>query len=129
MSRRYIIVALVCVAAVAVRCWKIDTPFTDRWSWRQSDVAAIARNYFENGFHFARPQIDWAGNQPGFVGTEFPVLPFTAAIAYKFFGVQEWIGRLQTILAFAFSLPFLFAVVRRAFDETAAMYALVSVVA
>jgi 4-amino-4-deoxy-L-arabinose transferase-like glycosyltransferase len=124
MSRQNAILAIVCVAAVTVRCWKIDAPFTDSWSWRQTDVAAIARNYFENGFHFARPQIDWAGDQPGFVGTEFPILPFTAAIAYKFFGVQEWIGRLQTILAFAFSLPFLFAIVRRTFNETAAMYAL-----
>jgi 4-amino-4-deoxy-L-arabinose transferase-like glycosyltransferase len=87
-------------------------------------VAAIARNYFENGFHFARPQIDWAGSQPGFVGTEFPILPFTAAIVYKFTGVHEWVGRLQTITIFAFSIPFLFAIVRRAFDETAAMCAL-----
>src|SRR5438132_10636811 len=125
MSRRNTIIVFICVVAVAVRCWKIDAPFTDPWSWRQTDVAAIARNYFENGFHFARPQIDWAGDQPGFVGTEFPILPFTAAIAYKYLGVQEWIGRLQTILTFAFSLPFLFVIVRRAFDETAAMYALV----
>src|SRR5438309_12017313 len=121
MSRQNTILVFVCVAAVAVRCWKIDAPFTDSWSWRQTDVAAIARNYFENGFHFARPQIDWAGNQPGFVGTEVPVLPFTAAIAYKFFGVQEWIGRLHTMLAFAFSLAFLLAVVRRALDETASL--------
>ena len=121
MSRQNTILVFVCVAAVAVRCWKIDAPFADSWSWRQTDVAAIARNYFENGFHFARPQIDWAGDQPGFVGTEFPILPFTAAIAYRFFGVQEWIGRLQTILAFAFSLPFLFAIVQRAFDEAAAL--------
>src|SRR5207237_4893244 len=111
----YFLVPIV-FAAVVVRLIQIDQPFIDPWSWRQSDVAAIARNYSENGFHFARPQIDWAGDQPGFVGTEFPILPFTAAIAYKFLGVQEWIGRLQTILAFALSLPFLFAIVRRAFD-------------
>ena len=79
----------------------------------------------ENGFHFERPQIDWAGDQAGFVGTEFPILPFTAAIAYNFFGVQEWVGRLQAILAFVLSLPFLFGIVRRAFDETVARYALV----
>src|SRR5437016_13722365 len=71
MSRQNTILVFVCVAAVAVRCWKIDAPFTDSWSWRQTDVAAIARNYFENGFHFARPQLDCAGDQPGFVGTEF----------------------------------------------------------
>src|SRR5438552_15313278 len=116
---------LMSILAVAVRLIGINQPYIDDWSWRQGDVAAIARNYFQGGFHFARPQIDWAGDQPGFVGTEFPILPFTAAIAYKFLGVQEWIGRLQTILAFALSLPFLFAIVQRTFDETAAMYALV----
>jgi 4-amino-4-deoxy-L-arabinose transferase-like glycosyltransferase len=124
MSRKIGIALFICAAAIALRCWRIDAPFTDSWSWRQSDVAAIARNYLENGFHFARPQIDWAGNQPGFVGTEFPILPFTAAILYQFTGVREWVGRLQTVVIFAFSLPFFFAIVRRAFGETAAMYAL-----
>src|SRR5947209_7977731 len=121
MTRATRLAILMSILAVAVRLIGINQPYIDNWSWRQGDVAAIARNYFQGGFHFARPQIDWAGDQPGYVGTEFPVLPFTAAIAYKFFGVQEWIGRLQTILAFAFSVPFLFAVVRRAFDETAAI--------
>src|SRR5436305_15107843 len=97
------------LAAFAVRLIGIDQPFDDRWSWRQSDVAAIARNYFENGFHFARPQIDWAGEEPGWVGTEFPVLPFTAALLYKVFGMREWVGRLLTIMFFAASLPFFFA--------------------
>jgi 4-amino-4-deoxy-L-arabinose transferase-like glycosyltransferase len=125
MLARNTIVVFISVAALAARCWKINAPFTDPWSWRQSDVAAIARNYLENGFHFARPQIDWAGDQAGFVGTEFPILPFTAAIVYRFLGAQEWIGRLQAILAFVLSLPFLFGIVRRAFDETVARYALV----
>ena len=124
MSRKIGTTLFICAAAIALRCWRIDAPFTDSWSWRQSDVAAIARNYLENGFHFARPQIDWAGNQPGFVGTEFPILPFTAAILYQFTGAREWVGRLETIIIFAFSVPFFFAIVRRAFDEMAAMYAL-----
>jgi len=71
---------MVSILAVAARLILIDQPFIDHWSWRQSDVAAIARNYFLGGFHFARPQIDWAGDQPGYVGTEFPILPFTAAV-------------------------------------------------
>src|SRR5438477_10241914 len=123
MSRQNTILVFVCVAAVAVRCWKIDAPFTDSWSWRQSDVAAIARNYFENGFHFARPQIDWAGNERGYVGTEFPILPFVAAIFYKGAGVQEWIGRIQGVLFFVLALPFFFGLVRRIFGEVVASWA------
>jgi 4-amino-4-deoxy-L-arabinose transferase-like glycosyltransferase len=122
---RRIALCLFILASVAVRFWRIDAPFDDFWSWRQSDVAAIARNYYENGFHFTQPQIDWAGNEPGFVGTEFPLLPFTVALLYKFLGVHEWIGRSLTIVFFAASVPFVFLLARRVFDEFAGILALV----
>ena len=64
--------------AFALRFFAITQPFIDSWSWRESDVAAIARNFFENGFRFAYPQIDWAGDAAGYVGTEFPLLPFAS---------------------------------------------------
>lgn len=112
------------ILAVAVRLVWIDQPYIDTWSWRQSDVAAIARNFLQNGFHFARPQIDWAGDQPGYVGTEFPILPFIAALCYKVFGVHEWIGRMQAVIFFALSLPFFFLIVRQIFGPIAAIWAL-----
>ncbi|PYL31969.1 MAG: hypothetical protein DMF35_09285 [Verrucomicrobia bacterium] len=115
---------LMSVLAVAVRLIGINQPSIDNWSWRQSDVAAIARNYFQGGFHFAHPQIDWAGDQPGYVGTEFPVLPFLAAICYKIVDVHEWVGRVQAVVLFAISLPFFFLLVRNVFGETAASWAL-----
>jgi len=111
------------ILAVAARLILIDQPYVDSWSWRQSDVAAIARNFEKNGFHFAYPQIDWAGDAPGYVGTEFPILPFVAAICYKIVGVHDWIGRLQAVIFFAASLPFLFLLVRHIFGETAAIWA------
>ena len=100
------------ILAVAVRLILIDQPYVDHWSWRQSDVAAIARNFFEYGFRFSYPQIDWAGGSAGYVGTEFPILPFLAAICYKFAGIHEWIGRSQSVILFAISLPFFFLLVR-----------------
>jgi 4-amino-4-deoxy-L-arabinose transferase-like glycosyltransferase len=111
------------ILAVAARLILIDQPYIDRWSWRQSDVAAIARNFEENGFRFTHPQIDWAGDTPGYVGTEFPILPFVAAICYKLAGVHEWIGRLQAVIFFAASLPFFFLLVRETFGDTAAIWA------
>jgi len=115
---------VIAIFAVGVRFILIDQPFIDHWSWRQSDVAAIARNYLQGGFHFARPQIDWVGDQPGYVGTEFPILPFLAALCYKMFGVHEWIGRIQTVFLFALSLPFFFLLLRKIFGEVAAVWAL-----
>ena len=108
--------------AVAARLVFINQPYIDHWSWRQSDVAAIARDFLQNGFRFGYPQIDWAGNAPGYVGTEFPILPFIAAICYKFAGVHEWIGRSQAVILFAVSLPFFFLLVREIFGSTAAIW-------
>jgi Dolichyl-phosphate-mannose-protein mannosyltransferase len=111
------------ILAVAARLIFINQPYIDHWSWRQSDVAAIARNFSEGGFRFGYPQIDWAGDATGYVGTEFPILPFVAAICYKFAGVQEWIGRSQAVIFFAVSLPFFFLLVRGVFGTTAAVWA------
>src|SRR5947199_9951997 len=74
------LVVALSVLAVTARLLLIYQPYIDHWSWRQSDVAAIARNFSEGGFRFAYPQIDWAGDADGYVGTEFPILPFLAAI-------------------------------------------------
>ena len=117
------IVFVICLLAVAARLVLINQPYIDHWSWRQSDVAAIARNFLQNGFRFGYPQIDWAGNTAGYVGTEFPILPFVAAICYKFAGVHEWIGRIQAVIVFAVSLPFFFLLVREIFGSTAAVWA------
>src|SRR6266446_5084579 len=93
MIRATRLAIMMSILAVAIRLICIDQPYLDNWSWRQSDVAAIARNYFQVGFHFAHPQIDWAGDESGYIGTEFPILPFLAAISYKIFGIHEWVGR------------------------------------
>src|SRR5205809_5690451 len=123
MTRTAKLAITLSILAVAARLILIDQPYIDRWSWRQSDVASIARNFEENGFHFTHPQIDWAGDAPGYVGTEFPILPFVAAICYKFAGVHEWIGRLQAVIFFAASLPFFFLLVREIFGDTEAIWA------
>src|SRR5881409_229564 len=117
------IAIVIWILAVAARLVLINQPYIDHWSWRQSDVAAIARNFFQNGFRFGYPQIDWAGNAPGYVGTECPILPLIAAVCYKLAGVHEWIGRLQAVILFAVSLPFFFLLVREIFGSTAAVWA------
>src|ERR1051326_7690980 len=117
------LVIAIWILAVAVRLIGINQPYVDHWSWRQSDVAAIARNFSEQGFHFASPQIDWAGDATGYVGTEFPILPFVAALCYKLAGNHEWIGRIQSVILFAISLPFFFLLVRDIFSTTAALWA------
>src|SRR6266436_4664116 len=109
------LVMVIGALAVAARLVLVNQPYVDCWSWRQSDVAAIAANFLQNGFRFGFPQIDWAGNAPGYVGTEFPILPFIAALCYKVAGAQECVGRIQAVIFFAVSLPFFFLLIREIF--------------
>ena len=60
---------------IAIRLIHISQPFVDAWSSRQADVAMIARNFYRHGFNILYPQVDWAGTSPGYVGTEFPLVP------------------------------------------------------
>jgi 4-amino-4-deoxy-L-arabinose transferase-like glycosyltransferase len=123
MTRTIKLVATMLIFAVTARLVLVNQPYIDHWSWRQSDVATIARNFSANGFPFAYPQIDWAGDASGYVGTEFPILPFLAAICYEIAGIHEWIGRSQAVIFFAVSLPFFFLLVRESFGSTAAIWA------
>lgn len=85
----------------------------------------IARNFYTHGFHLCYPQIDWAGPAPEYVCTEFPLVPFLAALVYLLTGVRDWVGRAESVLFFAASAAFFFAMVRKLYSEQIAVFALV----
>jgi hypothetical protein len=101
----------------------VTQPFVDHWSWRQADVAMIAENFYRHGFHLLYPQINWAGPAPGYVGTEFPLVPFLAAGLYRMFGVQDWIGRAISVAFFAASVPFLYLLMKRVSTAPSGLFA------
>jgi len=108
---------------VACRLIQVSQPFIDAYSWRQADVAMISENFYLHGFNIFHPQINWAGDSPGYVGTEFPLVPFFASVLYLFFGVQDWIGRTVSVVFFALSAPFFYLLVRQVFNERSAWFA------
>lgn len=116
------LLALLAVA-VAVRLVRISAPFVEEWAWREADVAMIAENFYRRGFNLLYPQINWIGDEPGYVGTEFPLVPFIAALVYLPFGIHEWIGRAVSVLAFAVSLPVFYLLVREIFGPRSAAFA------
>ncbi len=81
----------------------------DRPSWRECDVAGIARNYYREGMSLFYPRIDWRGDGPGYVESEFPLFPWLIAAGYKIFGYNEHLGR---ILSYIFSLLTLAAFIK-----------------
>ena len=109
--------------ALALRCIHIFSPTIGDNSWRQSDTAAMARNFYENGFNFFYPQIDWGGTSEGYVETEFPLYPFLVALLYKVFDVHEFIGRLLSVVCSLITIWVSFRLVKKIFDEPTALWA------
>jgi 4-amino-4-deoxy-L-arabinose transferase-like glycosyltransferase len=111
------------VVGCLIRLWVVTQPFVDGWSWRQADVAMIAENFYRHGFNIFYPQINWAGPAPGYVGTEFPLVPFFAAQLYRIFGVQDWIGRAISVAFFAASVLFLYLLIKRVSTAGSGLFA------
>ncbi len=92
--------------------------------WRQADTASIAHHFFVNGYRLFLPQIFWGGAGPGYVETEFQILPFVVALLYGVFGEHVWLGRLVAMLCSIGTALAFWAIARRLLDEKHALWAL-----
>jgi 4-amino-4-deoxy-L-arabinose transferase-like glycosyltransferase len=110
------LLSTILVAGVLIRLVWIWQPYVDTCAWRESDVAMVARNLAQD-WDILHPRIDWAGTHPGYVGTEFPLIPLIAAVLYKALGVHDWIGRIISIPFFVLGAAYLHAFARRVYDE------------
>ncbi len=119
-SHKKVAIVVILVFGALLRLYQIDS---DIYGWREADTAAMARNYYENGFRFLYPQIDWGGRSPGYVECEFPIFPYTVSLLYKAAGgVHEWIGRLLSILFSLTGSYFLYLLVRKHVDAATGLW-------
>ncbi len=93
------LVALLLVAGLALRLYRIDEPLWERHAWKQADLAAIARNYSEGDRSLFHPRVDWRGDTAGYAEMEFPLVPYLAALLNRSFGERELWGRLLNVAA------------------------------
>ncbi len=55
---------VLCALSLAVHMVDLNRPFLDPQAWRQADTAGVARNYYEEGYDFIHPRVDWRGDLP-----------------------------------------------------------------
>ena len=120
-ARRYLFAIV--LAGVLAHSYRITNPLFDKHPYRQFDTAAVARNYVDSGMRFLYPQVDWRGSGPGYVEVEFPAYNYATALVQSIVGPHDWTGRAVSILCYALSAVLLFLLVRRIFDERAALFA------
>ncbi|MEC4853694.1 MAG: glycosyltransferase family 39 protein, partial [Jaaginema sp. PMC 1079.18] len=97
--------------------------FIDGTSWRQTDTATIADNFYQGHWNILLPQISWNGPGENYVGYEFQTITYLTALLYRIFGHHDWVAR---SLAVSFSLWGLFAfyqLVRQVWTEDRALLA------
>jgi hypothetical protein len=124
MTRHEIVlISTVVLVGIVLRLIQSSQPLVDLWSWRQTETAMIAENFYRHGFNILYPEISWAGNS-GFVGIEFQLITLIAAVLYIFFGIQDWVGRCISVFFFAASVPFLYLLVRKVWNERSAVFAI-----
>ena len=120
MRKRLLLLSILLLAALP-RLIQIDARPVGRHAWRQSDTASVARNYYQSGYRFLYPQIDW--EIPGYVEMEFPVYPWTVALAYGVTGENEAVPRLLSVVGSILATLFLYLLVARILGHRAASWA------
>jgi 4-amino-4-deoxy-L-arabinose transferase-like glycosyltransferase len=83
----------------------------------------VARNFYQFGYDILYPRTDYGGAQPGYVGMEFPIVPFIAGALYQLFGEHEAIGRTVSVTFFLLFVPPLFFLVEMTTNRRAAFFA------
>lgn len=121
MKKYYIYIIL--TLALSARLYHINFPVSGWTSWRQSDTAAIAKNFYENGLQIFYPQIDWRGNTEGYVESEFQIYPFTVALVDSIFGFSDMWGRILSVIFSLFTIYGIFLLTKKIISEKTAHWA------
>lgn len=121
LNRPWLILGLILLLALGLRLYKIDIPLADHHSWRQSDTAAVARNFIKEGFDFFHPKIDnmapvskeMVFNPHRYFLVEPPIYQTLVAGLYYLYGIQEKLARLVSIAFSLGAIVFLYLLVRK----------------
>lgn len=124
MSRRHaLLFAAVLALAASLRAVQLDAPIIGEHAWRQADTAAMARNFVEVELDIARPRIDWSGTTSGVIESELPLYPFSVALLYEGFGVDEIWARALSLVFSLIAIAYLHALARATTDDATALWA------
>jgi Dolichyl-phosphate-mannose-protein mannosyltransferase len=115
------VLSFILFGAAFLRLLYIDQPFVDFISWRQADDATIADNFFRGHLNIFLPEISWNGPGPNYVGYEFQLSTYLAALLYHLLGRVDWIGRGISIIFGLWGLFAFYNLIRRAFNEARAL--------
>ena len=126
-----ILLIIIILGAITTRLYKFDNPIADWHAWRQADTAAVSQNFIKHGFDILHPTYNdisniqsGKDNPNGYRFVEFPIYNVSQAGFYKIFGnltIVQW-GRIVSIISSILSLLFIYLLVRKYANTTAALF-------
>jgi hypothetical protein len=122
-KQRWLPISVILLVAFLLRIYQINQPYIDAFSWRQSSTAMMAENFYRENGNILYPEVNWTGPGHNYQGREFQTVSYLASLLYKFFGVQDWIGRLIAAIFGIWGIFSLYQLVRRVWDEEHAVIA------
>jgi 4-amino-4-deoxy-L-arabinose transferase-like glycosyltransferase len=131
-TKEILILFLIIILAFMVRLYKLESPVADWHSWRQADTAAVARNFYKDGYNpFVPKYDDMSGvaenpvpNAERYRFVEFPIYNSLVYFTYLINGeVKESLARLVSITFSIGSLLFVYLITKRHFSKFTAMIA------
>jgi hypothetical protein len=102
----------------------VTAPLCDHAAGRQIPTADVAVNFYKSDMNILNPRVNGFGPEPVFIESEFHVLPFLTAAAYRLFGVRESLGRIVAIGFSAFSFFIFYGLASDRIGRGGAYYAL-----
>ncbi len=81
--------------------------------WRQADCLSITQNFYVEDRPFLEPAIHWVGEADGRTVSECPIIYYSVAKLWRWFGKEYWMFRLINILLVFLGLWSLFRLTLR----------------
>ena len=114
---------LLVIAASTIGRWQlIDNDLLGPSEWREVETATVGRHFLEEPNIFY-PRINWGEPGPGYVETEFQLMPYVVHLLYRVFGYQPWLGQALAMGLAALATLLLFLFARRCMPPWAALVA------
>lgn len=117
------LLVLILLSVFSIRAFTIGDPSLDRTAWKEIDYLAISTNYWQHGYRFLEPELNWPAEESRVTPIEFPLVPFSAALVYPFFGYNAFSARLITLLAFLLMALYVFRIAKRELGPSVAILA------
>jgi hypothetical protein len=110
---QYTCLAIIILLVLIVRLATLNIPPLERSAWKEIDYLTISQNYWQHGFNFFWPEVSWPAEPPRVTEMEFPLVPFTTALLYQFFGFNVYSARAVTLFSSLLMILFVFKLTKR----------------